>query len=197
MIDHFLEVLYKFYGDNPNFFGALDIMEVYNLAEKFNIFRSFCWRNKSSGVVAMKISHSDHCVGCLKKFKRLLTHLAHNAVCASHYAVHNKSAATILTITIDDHLNTNHVFEGTTCSRLNVSLSSSRRFLLGKESGTIFKEADNNELHVKDVNKFEDDLWAMMTRFHMFMLMIRMYQKVIRSNVKLITVILICMRRAV
>jgi hypothetical protein len=104
------------------------------------------------------MSHSDHCVGCLKSFKRLLTHLAQNAECASHYAVHNKSAATILSIVPnDDHLNTSHVFEGATCSRLNVSSSSSCRLLLGKESGTIFGEADNNELHVEDVNKFEDD----------------------------------------
>jgi hypothetical protein len=91
-------------------------------------------------------------------FKRRLIHLAQNVVCASHYAVHDKSAATILIIpTSNDHLNTCHVLEGATCSRLNVSLSSSRGLLLGKESGTIFGEADNNALHVKDVNEFEDD----------------------------------------
>jgi hypothetical protein len=71
--------------------------------------------------------------------------------------VHDKSAATKLSIPNDDHLNTSHVSEGATCSRLNVSSSSSRRLLLGKESGTIFGEADNNELHVEDVNKFEDN----------------------------------------
>jgi hypothetical protein len=102
--------------------------------------------------------HSDHCVGCLQTFKRLLSHLAQNAVCALHYAVHDKSAATILSIVPnDDHLNTSHVSKGATCSCLNVSSSSSCCLLLGKESGTIFGEADNNELHVEDVNKFEDD----------------------------------------
>jgi hypothetical protein len=71
--------------------------------------------------------------------------------------VHDKSAATILSIPNDVHLNTSHVLEGTTCNHLNVSSSSYRRLLLGIESGTIFGEADNNELHVEDVNEFEDD----------------------------------------
>jgi hypothetical protein len=103
----------------------------------------------------LSLLHSDHCVGWLK---RLLTHLAQNAVYASHDAVHNKSAATILSIPNNDHLNTSHVLEGATCSCLNVNLSSSCAFmLLGKESGTIFGEADNNELHVKDVHEFKDN----------------------------------------
>jgi hypothetical protein len=71
--------------------------------------------------------------------------------------VHNKSAATILSIPNDDHLNNSHASEGATCSCLNVSSSSSCCLLLVKESGTVFGEAPNNELHVKDVNKFKDD----------------------------------------
>jgi hypothetical protein len=90
-------------------------------------------------------------------FKRLLTYLAQNAVCASHFAVHNKSAATILSTPNNDHLNTSHVSEGATCSFLNVSLSSTGGLLLGKENATSFGEANNNELHVKDEHEFEDD----------------------------------------
>jgi hypothetical protein len=71
--------------------------------------------------------------------------------------VHDKSAATILSVPNNDHLNTSHVLEGANRSCLNVSSSSSRGLLLGRESGTIVGEADNNELHVKDVNKFEDN----------------------------------------
>jgi len=70
--------------------------------------------------------------------------------------VHDKSAATILSVPNNDHLNTSHVLEGANRSCLNVSSSSSCRLLLGKESVTIFGEADN-ELHVEDVNKFEDN----------------------------------------
>jgi hypothetical protein len=71
--------------------------------------------------------------------------------------VHGKSAATILSIPNNDHLNTSHVSEGATRSCLNASSSSSGGLLLGKESGTIFGEANNNELHVKDVHEFEDN----------------------------------------
>ena len=85
-------------------------------------------------------------------FKRLLAHLAQNAVCASQNA-----AATILSIPNDDNLKTSHVSEGATCSRLNVSSSPSRGLLLGKDSGTIFGEADYNELHVEDLHRFEDN----------------------------------------
>jgi hypothetical protein len=85
---------------------------------------------------------SDHCVGCLKTFKRLLTHLAQNAACASHYAAHDKSAATILSIPNDGHLNSSHVSEGATRSRLNVSSSSSRGL---------------HELHAEDVNELEEN----------------------------------------
>jgi hypothetical protein len=104
------------------------------------------------------MSHSDHCAGCLKTFKRLLTHLAQNAACASHYAAHDKqSAPKVLSIPRNDgHLNTSNVSEGATRSHPNVSSSSFRGLLLAKESRTTFGEADN-ELHVEDVDEFEDD----------------------------------------
>ena len=103
------------------------------------------------------MSHSDHCVGCLKSFKRLLTHLAQNAVCALHYAAHDNSAPAVLSIPNYCHLNTSHALsEGATRSHPNVRSSSFHGLLLGKESCTSSGEADN-ELHVEDVNEFEDD----------------------------------------
>ena len=147
----------------------------------------------------MDFIHSDHCVGCLKTFKRLLTHLAQNAVCASHYAVHDKSAESILSIfPNDDHLNTSHVSEGATCSRLNVSSSSCCRLLLGKERVVHFLGRPSTmSCTSKMWTNLRTILWSMMTRYQIYMVMIRMYQKVIMRNVKLIIVFLICMRSCV
>jgi hypothetical protein len=74
--------------------------------------------------------------------------------------------------------------------------SSSFRGLLsaGKESRTSFGEA-NNELHVKDVNKFEDNSVVDDDAFpNVHVDDQGIYLQVKRRNVKLITVFLICMR---
>jgi hypothetical protein len=97
------------------------------------------------------MSTSDLCVGCQKPFKRLATHLAQNAGCASHYSANDKSAAAISTISNDGHVNTSNVSQGATRSRLNWSSTSSRGLLSVKESGAISGEV-NNELRVENVN---------------------------------------------
>ena len=56
----FLEVLSDIYEDNPKLFG-LDISEVGDLADKFNVFRSFR-RGSESRAVAMKVSEADRYV---------------------------------------------------------------------------------------------------------------------------------------
>jgi hypothetical protein len=56
----FLEVLSDVYEDNPKLFG-LDISEVGDLADKFNVFRSFR-RGSESRAVAMKVSEADRYV---------------------------------------------------------------------------------------------------------------------------------------
>jgi hypothetical protein len=98
----------------------------------------------------------DLCVGCQKPFKRLATHLALNAGCASHDTANDKSAAAISTISNNGHMNTSDVLQGATCSRLNWSLTSSRGLLSVKESGVISGEV-NYELRVEDVDEFEDE----------------------------------------
>ena len=102
------------------------------------------------------MSTSDVCVGCQKPFKRLATHLAQNAGCASHYSANDISAAAISTISNDGRVNTSNVSQGATRSRLNWSSTSSRGLLSVKESGAISGEV-NDELRVEDVNEFEDD----------------------------------------
>jgi hypothetical protein len=141
------------------------------------------------------MSTSNLCVGCQQPFKRLATHLAQNAGCASHYSANDKSAAAISTISNDGHVNTSNVSQGATRSCLNWSLTSSSRGLLSvKESGAISGEV-NDELRVEDVNEFEDDFVGDDDLPTTFTLMIRMFHKVKRRNVKQTTASSICMRR--
>ena len=56
----FLEVLTEIYEENPKVFG-LDITEAGDLADKFNVFRSFR-RGSESRAVAMKVSEADRYV---------------------------------------------------------------------------------------------------------------------------------------
>ncbi|KAI2491132.1 hypothetical protein MHU86_23418 [Fragilaria crotonensis] len=60
MNDLFLEVLNEIFEDDPKLFGA-DIFEASDLADKFNVFRSFR-RGSESRAVAMKVSEADRYV---------------------------------------------------------------------------------------------------------------------------------------
>jgi hypothetical protein len=53
----FLEVLSEVYEEHPKLFG-LDIVDASDLADKFNVFRSFR-RGSESRAVAMKVSEPD------------------------------------------------------------------------------------------------------------------------------------------
>jgi hypothetical protein len=68
-------------------------------------------------------TYNNDCNVCGKHFKRLESHLSQNLACKSYYMSRGVNAAATVAPNIQNdssHMNTSHVFQGASCSRLNL-----------------------------------------------------------------------------